>query len=165
MTVKSRVGLEEAAKVTILRERVQTDLGYKPSFDAFYLLQNSLVLEDVPAVKNEAICHFYLSGKVTSGIIILCWWRPCGSRWICFSPPSLWPLTLLITAAITTTTITKFISTFNLHSSLMVCTQLSTFYKCRNKVAQRGQVTWPSHISPPPSEWFVRSENLVISHS
>lgn len=72
MTVKSRVGLEEAAKVTILRERVQTDLGYKPSFDAFYLLQNSLVLEDVPAVKNEAICHFYLSGQVTSGIIILC---------------------------------------------------------------------------------------------
>ena len=59
----------------------------------------------------------------------------------------------------------KYISTFNPHNSLTVCTQLSTFYKCRNKVAQRGQVTWPSHTSPPPSERFVRSENLVISHS
>ena len=165
MTVKSSVGLEEAAKVMILRGRVQTVLGYKPSFDAFYLLQNSLVLKDVPAVKNEAICHFYLSGQAFSGIIMLCWWRPCGSRWICFSLPSLWHLTLLRIAAITTTIITKYISTFNPHNSLMVCAQLSTFYKCRNKVAQRGQVTWPSHTSPSPSEWFVRSENLVISHS
>lgn len=56
----------------ILRQRVQTVLGYKLTFDAFYLLQHSWALDNVPGVKNEVICNFYLPGQEFSEIVKWC---------------------------------------------------------------------------------------------
>ena len=34
-----------------------------------------------------------------------------------------------------------------------------------SEAAQRGQVSRPSYVEFPLSEWYIRNENLVVSHS